>query len=128
MKPPEPCINTNTKDINKNTILINATKKIIGTFLVPLSSLKFASTVNSIRALDPLYVQHLQDFLQSSIENGRDVPFPPASGLSVAPEKPSKKDIEDGKIDIEVFNGNHSLMACKQLYETYPDASCINSR
>ncbi|CAG2207611.1 unnamed protein product [Mytilus edulis] len=128
MKPPEPCINTNTKDINKNTILINATKKIIGTFLVPLSSLKFASTVNSIRALDPLYVQHLQDFLQSSIENGRDVPFPPASGLIVAPEKPSKKDIEDGKIDIEVFNGNHSLMACKQLYETYPDASCINSR
>ncbi|CAC5420791.1 unnamed protein product [Mytilus coruscus] len=64
--------------------------------------------------------------MKISFLNGDAVRLPDAIGM--VPPSVMSEDIENGKVNVETIDGNHTMFALRELNEEFPSEKCFKSR
>lgn len=102
-------------------------KKFLGTFTIPIKSLKIASEEHAIRKINRLHVNDMKRYVKIEIDNGKECRFPNATGL-IDRDIFSPAELEDGSVEVEILDGNHTLMVMKEVAEEYSGKNCLQYR
>ena len=104
----------------------SAVAKYLGRFSLPIETLDYATITNRVRALDVHYVTKLTTNAEVTIKSNCFTSFPPA--LGTVNYDLDVEDLKKGMVNIEIIDGNHTLMAQKQMKEKFPHVKELEKR
>ncbi|CAC5384751.1 unnamed protein product [Mytilus coruscus] len=93
---------------------------------MPIERLEFSSENRSIRKIEPSNCREIITKMKISFLNGDAVRLPDAIGM--VPQSVMSEDIENGKVNVETINGNHTMLALRELNEEFPSEKCFLSQ
>ena len=93
---------------------------------MPIDMLHYATEANRVRAIDSDYVRKLVTNAEITIKNKAFTKFPTATGTVDGDAKIEL--LETGTVHIEIIDGNHTLMAQKQIKDQFPNVTELERR
>jgi hypothetical protein len=94
---------------------------LVGEFNVPMEKIDFARPERAIREINPNHLAELIAGFRTTIQNGLQVRFPPATGVIFDETMTSKT-------RVELIDGNHTHHVLKQLSQLYPEKEELKTR